>query len=81
MKWLRMVFKNRITPANGVRDELPQILGVATDSGGRTVELHRGPRFQAALTEDQMRRTVWIQQTLQEASPMTVEGWADGFLR
>src|SRR5262249_11414606 len=75
--WLKRLFGG----GPGMRDEIPEIIGHVTDEHGRKQAVHRGPLQHEALTPDQLRRIGRLRDVLDEAYPMTLDGWVDGFMR
>jgi hypothetical protein len=75
--WLKRWFRGR----SALRDEVPEVLGFATDESGRKVTLYRGALQHEALSPDQLQRIARLRDVLLEAYPMTLDGWVDGFMR
>src|SRR5262249_1641138 len=74
-------FKGLFRREPKVRDQIPEVLGYATDEHGQRQALHRGWIKHEALSPEQLRRVARLRDVLAEAYPMTLDGWVDGFLR
>ena len=59
---------------------IPEMMGYVTDEKGKKHEVLKGEPKHDSLTPDQLERISCLRDVLQDAYPMTLEGWIDGFI-
>jgi len=76
-RWFASLFGRQ----SEIPDGLPDVMGRVIDEHGEEHELRKGAIKHDALTSGQLQRIARLSDVLQEAYPMSPDGWVDGFMR